>query len=74
MGWLDGAIIVVGQSLSLVEVVYEVLSLCYSWSTVLARVGGWMVAGLYEIMQSHPPTKVEVEVEDELGNIYKQTN
>ena len=31
--------------------------------------GGWWVLDFTKLMQSHLPTKVEVEVEDELGNI-----
>ena len=33
-------------------------------------VGGWML-DFTKLMQSHLPTKVEVEVEDELGNIFR---
>ena len=31
--------------------------------------GGWWVLDFTKLMQSHLPTKVEVEVEDELGKI-----
>ena len=36
---------------------------------MLVWVGGGWVLDFTKLMQSHLPTKVEVEVEDELGNL-----